>query len=518
MLLPRQLMPRVACCQQPARSASVCAPRSADLHGAACRSACPPADRQPERQAGGGGGVVQAGRWHRSGGHGGGRGGGAGRDGDHRGCVCGGRGVQAGVCARALEQAHAAGVDPSVAPKRLPPCSLTPTCLPAHVLLPPRSCQGDGERAAEGDRRPARARHHVGSVEPRWPLGGTRVVPRRAGRGGAAAPHGLPLLPRPTAGRPPPVGPASCRPQSARRRSGTRRRCCARWTWRTARRRPRPTRRPTRRRQARRPRTRRRAGAGGMRAGPGRQAGRQAGGRPASVAPPPPLPRAPAASLTACCGAPLCAQAPSDLRPLEEVKRAEAAGGWRGLVAAAQQHRTLLLGGLALALVGGYVLHQQGVFAAAAAAAQSAAAEAARLWAVAVELFQCVAWAEAGWADALAAAALSLGVWRCLALAGSTSLIPSPPHPPPPPAPAPSPQQAAAAAHPHPRQREGAAGDDLAAAGLGPGGAADLQDPGRLPRAGLPGGRRVHRALRPGHHPGEARAGWLAGVRHGRVL
>ena len=100
-------------------------------------------------------------------------------------------------------------------------------------------------------------------------------------------------------------------------------------------------------------------------------------------------------------------QAPSDLRPLEEVKRAEAAGGWRGLVAAAQQHRTLLLGGLALALVGGYVLHQQGVFAAAAAAAQSAAAEAARLWAVAVELFQCVALIETVWLDALAAAALS---------------------------------------------------------------------------------------------------------------
>ncbi|PSC73360.1 K(+) efflux antiporter chloroplastic-like [Micractinium conductrix] len=76
-----------------------------------------------------------------------------------------------------------------------------------------------------------------------------------------------------------------------------------------------------------------------------------------------------------------------DLRSLEEVKQDAARNkGWRGLVAAAQQHQALLLGCAVLAAAGGYFLHQQGVFAAAAAAAQSAAAGAARLWAVAAEL------------------------------------------------------------------------------------------------------------------------------------
>lgn len=137
-------------------------------------------------------------------------------------------------------------------------------------------------------------------------------------------------------------------------------------------------------------------------------------------------------------------QAASDLRTLEEVKRAEAAGGWRGLLAAAQQHRTLLLGGLVLAALGGYILHQQGVFAAAAAAAQAAAAEAARLWAVAAELFQCVpAWERGGGAAGqLRQAAAALLV--CRSSAGSRhraapALPQPPPAPPAPPRPGPAP-------------------------------------------------------------------------------
>ncbi len=218
-------------------------------------------------------------------------------------------------------------------------------------------------------------------------------------------------------------------------------------------------------------------------------------------------------------------KAPSDLRTLDEVRQEQQPRGLQRLAAALQQNKSLALGAVVLLAAGGYVLHQQGVFAAMAAALESAAAAAARLWAVAANLVRCgcgVGMGSGGgwWIDRCLACFAS-AVWnpprrpavhamlfacpcRCAPCRHACSKLPLPHiqpclsscvcvcvcvcvcsiHPCPP---FPShPQQAAAAAHP--RQREGPAGDDLAAAGVRGHGAPHLQDPRRLPRAGIPGG------------------------------
>ena len=162
----------------------------------------------------------------------------------------------------------------------------------------------------------------------------------------------------------------------------------------------------------------------------------------------------------------------ADLRSYEEVKqeqqRQQRRKGLGGLVAAADRHKLLIMGSLLLVAGGGCVLYQQGVFAAVAAQLQAAYAAAGRLWAVAADLVRCalllLAWCFrcSHRTDIRRVDPTFTGRDPCVVL-----------------------QQAAVP--PHPRQREGAPGDHLAAAGLGCHGAPDLQDPGRLPRAWLPG-------------------------------
>ncbi|PRW61490.1 K(+) efflux antiporter chloroplastic-like [Chlorella sorokiniana] len=79
-------------------------------------------------------------------------------------------------------------------------------------------------------------------------------------------------------------------------------------------------------------------------------------------------------------------KAPSDLRTLEEVKQEQQKQGLQRLAAALQQNKALALGAVVILAAGGYVLYQQGVFAALTSALESAAAAAARLWAVAANL------------------------------------------------------------------------------------------------------------------------------------
>lgn len=86
-------------------------------------------------------------------------------------------------------------------------------------------------------------------------------------------------------------------------------------------------------------------------------------------------------------------KAPSDLRTLEEVKQEQQKQGLQRLAAALQQNKALALGAVVILAAGGYMLYQQGAFAALASALESAAAAAARLWAVAANL---VRWAGAG--------------------------------------------------------------------------------------------------------------------------
>lgn len=83
-------------------------------------------------------------------------------------------------------------------------------------------------------------------------------------------------------------------------------------------------------------------------------------------------------------------KAPSDLRTLEEVRQEQQARGLQGLLVALQQNKALALGAVVVLAAGGYVMYQQGVFAAIAAALESAAAAAARLWAVAANLVRWV--------------------------------------------------------------------------------------------------------------------------------
>jgi hypothetical protein len=110
-----------------------------------------------------------------------------------------------------------------------------------------------------------------------------------------------------------------------------------------------------------------------------------------------------------------------DLRSYEEVKqeqqRQQRRKGLGGLVAAADRHKLLILGALVLMAGGGYVLYQQGVFAAVAAQLQAAYAAAGRLWAVAANLVRCtvlLASAGHGWLPVLAASI------RCLTCASKT--------------------------------------------------------------------------------------------------
>ena len=88
----------------------------------------------------------------------------------------------------------------------------------------------------------------------------------------------------------------------------------------------------------------------------------------------------------------MCLQ-PSDLQPLEE-ERAEALRsaqlrGWLRLLSSLDQHKALIFVAVMAATAGGYLLHQQGLFAAAAAQAQAACAAAGRLWAVIADLTRC---------------------------------------------------------------------------------------------------------------------------------
>jgi hypothetical protein len=170
-----------------------------------------------------------------------------------------------------------------------------------------------------------------------------------------------------------------------------------------------------------------------------------------------------------------------DLRSYEEVKqeqqRQQRRKGLGGLIAAADRHKLLILGALVLMAGGGYVLHQQGVFAAVAAQLQAGYAAAGRLWAVAANLVRCAVLLPS---VGPAMAACACCPFLCPTLCIQEDVRPNR-H-----CPLPCVLQQAALP-PHPRQRERAPGDHLAAAGLSCHGAPDLQDPGRLPRARLPG-------------------------------